>query len=333
MAIIGKFEVTITSGGKVLREYDFAADDQVDHEGDKRAQVDGLAGRKRSTQSHERIFRYVEATPDANFEISYKMGPKQAFGCASHICFLTSVDGRRICSPMAQKEEYRKSGTFSSTKKGDLSICGSEMKLHRFCWTQISTTDVKPNATLAELKAMYGNKGTIRVDVWRQQSHSNDHQEDLLAPTMTSNIPECALKGRAVEVGIQFRKAERIRHREIITAKAVDTDPLATFVFFYRSKSALQILGVIPRTPEPVPLEDRDEETLTPAEMLELIRRQKAERMAEKVKIKEEKAEANLRQLAGIKREADAQDDEEISIVAQTAKKPRREVAVVELLD
>jgi hypothetical protein len=55
--------------------------------------------------------------------------------------------------------------------------------------------------------------------------------------------------------------------------------------------------------------------------------------MAQKVKIKEEKAEANLRQLAGIKREADAQDDEEISIVTQSTKKPRREVAVVELLD
>ncbi|EXJ58342.1 hypothetical protein A1O7_05767 [Cladophialophora yegresii CBS 114405] len=96
---------------------------------------------------------------------------------------------------------------------------------------------------------------------------------------------------------------------------------------------ALQTLGIIPRTPEPVPLEEREEETLTPAEMLELIRQQKAEGKAEKVKIKQEKAEANLRQLAGIKREADGQDDEDVTIVVQLAKKARREVAVVELLD
>jgi len=38
---------------------------------------------------------------------------------------------------------------------------------------------------------------------------------------------------------------------------------------------ALQILGVLPRTPEPTPLEHRDPESLTPTEMLELIRRQK----------------------------------------------------------
>ena len=58
-----------------------------------------------------------------------------------------------------------------------------------------------------------------------------------------------------------------------------------------------------------------------------------AQREADKVKIKLEKAEANLRQLSSIKREADAEDDDEISIVTQTAKKPRREVAVVEILD
>jgi hypothetical protein len=139
MAIIGKFEVTITSGGNVLREYDVAAEDQVDHEGDKQAQIDGLVGGEQPTLNNERIFRYIEATPDVNFEINYKMGAKQAFGSASHISFHTFVDGRRIISPKARKAKYRNSGTFSRTKEGDLSGCGSEMKLHRFCWTQLST--------------------------------------------------------------------------------------------------------------------------------------------------------------------------------------------------
>jgi hypothetical protein len=139
MAIIGKFEVTITSGGKVLPEYDVAADDQVDHEGDKKAQVYGLVEAKEPTKSCERVFRYVEATPDVNFEINYKMGAKQAFGSASHITFCTSVDGQGIFSPIARKKEHRKIDAFSTISEGDSSWCGSEMKLHRFCWTQLST--------------------------------------------------------------------------------------------------------------------------------------------------------------------------------------------------
>ncbi|ETI22681.1 hypothetical protein G647_06757 [Cladophialophora carrionii CBS 160.54] len=343
MAIIGNLEVTITSGGKVLREYGVAEEDQVDREGDPKAQRVGRRCKKVSTVMTEKCFAYVEATPDANFEIGYKMSGKLAFGRASHIIFGTSVDGHDIISPSVDKEEYQKSGAFSSVDEGDMSTCGSETNLHRFYWAPLSTTDDNPKVTVAELKAEYGSKGTIRVDVWRRQRlPSIPH--DRATPAISSDIPERALKGRAVEVGVSFRNAKQIAKVNFIYSKPVDKEPLATFVFFYRSKNALQALDLIPRTPEPVPLEERDEETLNPAEMLELIRRQKAsnslawmpnlaERKAEKVKIKQEKAEANLRQLAGLKREAGALDDEDISIVVQSAKKTRREVAVVELLD
>ncbi|OCT51327.1 hypothetical protein CLCR_08659 [Cladophialophora carrionii] len=344
MAIIGNFEVTITSGGKVLREYDVAEEDRVDDEGDKAVQSIGHGKKKAKSAKGQRCFKYVEATPDANFEIGYKMsGGEQAFGCASHITFRTSVDGHSITSPIVYKEIYQKSGTFSTIREGDLSWCGSEMNLHRFYWAPLSTTGNNPKVTVAELKAEYGSKGTIRVDVWRKQERPSV-LHDRASPSISSNIPERALKGRAVDVGISFRNAKKIPYRTTTQSDALDEEPLATFVFFCRSKNALQTLDIIPRSPEPVPLEEKDEETLSPAEMLELIRRQKAsnslawmpnlaERKAEKVKIKQEQAEANLRQLAGIKREADALDDEDISIVVQSAKKARREVAVVELMD
>jgi hypothetical protein len=68
--------------------------------------------------------------------------------------------------------------------------------------------------------------------------------------------------------------------------------PFATFVFKYRSRgrsssdtlytlhltlylAALKSLMVIPRSPSPVPLEDRDIATLTEAEMRELLQRQR----------------------------------------------------------
>ncbi|THY04794.1 hypothetical protein D6D02_07885 [Aureobasidium pullulans] len=49
-------------------------------------------------------------------------------------------------------------------------------------------------------------------------------------------------------------------------------NPAATFVFFYRSKTSLKELMIIPRTPSPVPLEDRPEEELNPEEMAELAK-------------------------------------------------------------
>jgi hypothetical protein len=66
--------------------------------------------------------------------------------------------------------------------------------------------------------------------------------------------------------------------------------PFAVFNFRYRSSgkcfchssapltliitaAALKSLHIIPRSPSPVPLEDRPEEDLTPAEMAELLKR------------------------------------------------------------
>ena len=88
----------------------------------------------------------------------------------------------------------------------------------------------------------------------------------------------------------RLKSAQATDCQYTLAGDCIDAHPLAVFIFEYRSKSkfypstglhqlivedALQILGVLPRTPEPVPLEERDPETLTPAEMLELIRRQK----------------------------------------------------------
>lgn len=46
------------------------------------------------------------------------------------------------------------------------------------------------------------------------------------------------------------------------------------------SKVSLQQLGIIERTPEPIPLEDRDPESLTPAEVKEVMARLKVCRAA-----------------------------------------------------
>lgn len=51
--------------------------------------------------------------------------------------------------------------------------------------------------------------------------------------------------------------------------------PLAVFVFRYRSMSALKAACIIPRTPTPVPLEERPIDELTEDELRVLVRRQR----------------------------------------------------------
>jgi hypothetical protein len=89
---------------------------------------------------------------------------------------------------------------------------------------------------------------------------------------------------------------ERIQKRHVIlSGEKIEPYPVATFHFKYRSQGrefktlrqnwmadrlthsaeSLKQLLVIPRSPSPTPLEERDPKDLTPAEARELIRRQR----------------------------------------------------------
>lgn len=76
---------------------------------------------------------------------------------------------------------------------------------------------------------------------------------------------------------------KKIEPISVYSGTEIDSRPIATFIFKYRSKQALQQLHIIPTTPEPTPLEERDVETLTVEELRELVRRQKAAGTASKM--------------------------------------------------
>ncbi|KAK5688776.1 hypothetical protein LTS10_000754 [Elasticomyces elasticus] len=89
---------------------------------------------------------------------------------------------------------------------------------------------------------------------------------DNFTPLLANGqIPEKNLKGMALS------------HQAVEPTSLVHKGPpIATFIFKYRSRGALQALHVIPRTPSPVPLEERPVEELSMEDMRELVRRQKA---------------------------------------------------------
>lgn len=78
----------------------------------------------------------------------------------------------------------------------------------------------------------------------------------------------------------------------------------------------LQIEGVIPRSPSPVPLEERDPDDLSPEEARELIRRMRTQGSEGAVKIKKEKRSRPV--------EDDGEDDDEVEVTGQHASKRSR---------
>ena len=97
-------------------------------------------------------------------------------------------------------------------------------------------------------------------------------------------------------------------------------------------EAGLQRLRVIERSPTPIALEDRDPSTLTQDELMEAMRRIQAREKEQLAKIKKEKQETTLRQLAGSKRGTEEDDeDEPIAEVENPNKKAR--IEIVDLLD
>ncbi|KAJ4540446.1 hypothetical protein HRR83_009553 [Exophiala dermatitidis] len=179
---------------------------------------------------------------------------------------------------------------------------------------------------MAYMKKKYENVETITVEVTRMRRVQKSATR-LALPIFEQEIPEKVLKGQAVDTGAQskssYPKSEGLLHAR------------NTLIYSSTRAEALQALGVIPRSPSPIPLEERDPDTLTREEAVELLRRQRAEaEAAEMVQIKKEESEDDTRQFSTMKRSAtDESDDEMVMIAPPERKKARKEQTVIELSD
>ncbi|KAF1970558.1 hypothetical protein BU23DRAFT_570717 [Bimuria novae-zelandiae CBS 107.79] len=124
-------------------------------------------------------------------------------------------------------------------------------------------------------------------------------------------MPEKALKGRALSKQTEFGRQETIQ--PFTTMKVTE---------LYGGKPFVEISF---KSPSPVPLEDRDVDSLNPQEMRELLRLQKErERAAKKVK-----RELGHRLTRSIVADGDADDDDEVSFAASGPSKRAKLPATV----
>ncbi|PPJ51979.1 hypothetical protein CBER1_10695 [Cercospora berteroae] len=94
------------------------------------------------------------------------------------------------------------------------------------------------------------------------------------------------------------------------------TSAFATFTFKCRSRTDLQIMGVMPRSPSPVPLEERDPNTLTLEESRELVRRMREREREQQTEIKKEGQKKSAKRARSETLEADS-DDEAVLVTGE----------------
>ncbi|KAI7286174.1 hypothetical protein KC345_g1388 [Hortaea werneckii] len=118
------------------------------------------------------------------------------------------------------------------------------------------------------------------------------HDQDL----MGEEIEERKLKGQALSNSVSFMEAVKGATFEYYRSSLIpdQPSPFAVYVFKYRSLEDLRNLHILPRPASPEPLERRDPDTLSAAEIVELQQALAAAR-ADSIKIKREVVESGER--------------------------------------
>ncbi|OQO13633.1 hypothetical protein B0A48_01862 [Cryoendolithus antarcticus] len=198
---------------------------------------------------------YVEAKFGAHFSVDLELGnyfPHKE----DHLKFSVSMDGINVRVIILTPGRHR-----HGSINGAINTTAAGSTLRRFAFADLVKTDevakVPGKKTLSTL-------GEIKVELSRCPSAS---------------IPEKALKGRALGSHKVLGIPEKCKDKSRVDLEyPYGRSPIATYIFRYRTHSDLENEGILKRSLSPVPLEDRDPDTLILEEGRELARRNKAER-------------------------------------------------------
>ncbi|KAG9587462.1 hypothetical protein KCU77_g9196, partial [Aureobasidium melanogenum] len=260
-------EVAVVADGEDLHEYQDA--DMEDDE--------------------DTVTKYIEAVDNTNFAIKIKV-TKDAKFKGRALSFRMSVDGSSVRNALVRS-------TLVRARTHVRVVEGAQVKAQRMRKLKFNAleTVTEHGFGLSQDIERVKDMGKIEVRVCHvnmikkiQTKYRNPHSGN------GSFISEKALKGQGMTHSYSLDEETDHADSTFWDTKTVIgvKDPAAVFVFHYRSKASLKNSMIIPRTPSPVPLEDRPEEELTPEEMAQLVRQLKA-KVANTAAIKRERADDN----------------------------------------
>ncbi|KAK7534484.1 hypothetical protein JOL62DRAFT_554513 [Phyllosticta paracitricarpa] len=226
------------------------------------------------------IIKYVVVEPGEDFAIAYNFDRNFLYKCFD-LGVKVYLDGKRVTSAILAKNTYvgDSADVVDSTRHGEDE--GHLFQGFTFAELIINEEDEELDA---DQQMSVDALGEIQLKFWRVEVTSEFYtfeSSDCKNVDEISEVPEKALKGRSISHHAKLSTATAQPRGPHKVANVTDIDPkdrpFATYIIRYRSTEALKIMGLIPRTPEPIPLEERPVDELTPEEMKELIRRQKVE--------------------------------------------------------
>ncbi|KAL1583153.1 hypothetical protein WHR41_07916 [Cladosporium halotolerans] len=211
---------------------------------------------------------YIEAVDGAAFGLHLILERGFAY-TVDHLIMQVSLDGKWVTGRFVELQRLKYGRECLNVTNVHETVNGVTTA-RDFLFATHQTTDQKLDKNLS--KDEFARLGEVKVHLYRcrKGKHISSYGRLGFTATGKDGIPEKALKGRAISHHTELGPAKQATVGGIYDASyPYGSDPIATFVFKYRSHKDLQVEGIIERSPSPVPLEDRDPETLTPEELRE----------------------------------------------------------------
>ncbi|KAI5362322.1 hypothetical protein Slin15195_G059730 [Septoria linicola] len=281
--------------------------------------------------SNKEKTKYIEAEAGTNFTVMVTTNAHMARHAEDCILSHVYLDGKYATNKIITTGNVY--GIQWAKMDGIDRNIGSGSTKEKFQFAALQTTDAPVGNTK---KADFENLGEIKVKCWwiRKKGNISEDGVNTFKSACGDGVPEKCLKGRAISslatVGPAEYLASKVQY--VNTEYIYGKDPLAMFTFKYRSRRDLQIEGLIPRSPTPVPLEERDPDDLTPEEARELVRRLRRTQQ-QQIEIKKEGLKKKRARSATL--DADS-DSEGVVITGATSSRKRARQSTdsgIELID
>ncbi|GAB7360129.1 hypothetical protein MBLNU230_g7892t1 [Neophaeotheca triangularis] len=278
-------EVYMSANGHRLREYP----DDDDGDSDPAASRASLTTTTTATAA---TTAYVQTVPNALFHIrvdgnlvsSKIYRPSESAADGSLHRRITGVDSLKDGRWVREGFQFREISFCKCESRPISGVVGIGFGASSFGRAYVFSDMLRKAdaATNADAPARYSCLGEVELRFTRVRvlgPSVKGRSVRLWEPASDHAVPEKALKGRAISQRAGYAPPVPHTPGDCLTcAYAWGKEPFAKFVFKYRSRRDLQIEGIIPRSPSPTPLEDRDEASLTVEEARELVRRQRREK-------------------------------------------------------
>lgn len=199
--------------------------------------------------------KYIECVDGANFSVKYFVMNNYRWDHESNALELNViVDGTWIRSVILNKDRGAIENEIKS--KESYNQERQQWQGQKLKFSAVTTVDDRSKDRIKDDMKVAENLGTIVVKVYRSFNEGAcvpKHDDFEVAGVAGYELTEKSLKGKAISHGTSFSAPETIHAPRYVNAKRLDKEPIAIFRFHYRSRHALKLEMVIPRTPSPNP--------------------------------------------------------------------------------